>query len=269
MKPIVLPDSYNYIGVFLTLRCNLYCPYCINRQGDLNIPEEMPGERWVEALSRIQAREDLPITLQGGEPTVHRDFYYIARNLEGKKMDLLTNGKFSLDEFIEYVHSGVFNRNAPYASIRFSYHKGLNDIYLYDKLPRLKKAGYNVGVWGFDCNDNEEMKTFCKGCDVDFRVKEMLDQTHGTYKYPEAIDGIKKTVDCRPSELLISPNGDIYCCHANLYAGIGHIGHILDEEVRIQEDFSRCDHCGLCNPCDIKLKTNRLQESGHCSVEIR
>lgn len=30
MKEIIIPDSYNYIAVFLTLSCNYRCSYCIN-----------------------------------------------------------------------------------------------------------------------------------------------------------------------------------------------------------------------------------------------
>ena len=105
MNKIVLPKSYNYIGVFLTLRCNLNCSYCLNRQGEFDYDrEEMPGEYWLDALGRIETREDLPLSIQGGEPTIHRDFYDIFSNLYGKHMDLLTNGKFNVAEFMVYLN---------------------------------------------------------------------------------------------------------------------------------------------------------------------
>jgi MoaA/NifB/PqqE/SkfB family radical SAM enzyme len=31
MRPIVIPETHNYIAVFLSLACNLKCSYCINR----------------------------------------------------------------------------------------------------------------------------------------------------------------------------------------------------------------------------------------------
>lgn len=270
MEPIILPKNYNYIAAFLTLRCNMNCSYCINKQGEFDYDRpEMTGQEWLKAFGRIETREDLPITLQGGEPTIHRDFYEIVSNAYGKKMDLLTNGKFNLSQFMAYVHSGIFNRKAPYASIRFSHHKLLNDFYLFEKVCVLKNNGYHVGVWGFDTGDHEAMKQFCKENEIDFRVKQFLDKDHGTYKYPEAINGEKKEVECKPSELLIAPDGRLYRCHSDLYAGVNSYAHILDDKVELPDDFIKCDHCGFCNPCDIKLKTNRLQESGHCSVEIR
>ena len=74
-----LPESLNYIAVFLTLDCNLKCAYCINGEDlaqdrrPFGRPETtLTPEQWVRGLARIPYRADLPITLQGGEPTVYR-----------------------------------------------------------------------------------------------------------------------------------------------------------------------------------------------------
>ncbi len=42
----------------------------------------------------------------------------------------------------------------------------------------------------------------------------------------------------------------------------------MDENFELEERFRECDVFGHCNPCDVKLKTNRFQEFGHTSVEI-
>lgn len=240
----------------------------MNKQGKLVIPSEMSAPDWVTGLERIQTREDLPITFQGGEPTIHKGFYDIASNLNEKQLDLLTNGKFNRQIFMGRINYDIFKRKAPYACIRFSYHKGLNEEYLYDKIGIMQSEGYSVGVWGLDHVDNTDMQRFCKENNVDFRLKQFLDKEHGTYKYPDAVSGDLRQVLCKPSELLVNPSGNIYRCHADLYAERNHIGHILDDVIEFP-DYSPCDFYGECNPCDIKLKTNRLQESGHCSVTIK
>lgn len=269
MKSIILPVDYNYIGVFLTLRCNLNCDYCINKQSKLIVREELSGRDWIKGLSRIRTRSDLPITLQGGEPTLHKDFYAIAGYFEDTKhFDLLTNGSFDVDEFINWIMPDLFNRQAKYANIRFSYHKNMNATALAIKVWNLQKEGYSVGVWGLSNNDNREIKSLCAGLNIDFRVKEYLDKSHGTYKYPEGLSNKLKRVLCKPSELLIAPDGLIYRCHSDLYAARNPIGYILDKEIKFP-DYLLCDYFGDCNPCDLKLKTNRFQEYGHCSVEIK
>jgi hypothetical protein len=270
MKPIILPEHYNYIAVFLTLRCNFNCPYCINKQGDFKIPPEMSKDDWVKGLSRIQTREDLPITLQGGEPTLYPYFYPLANRLyqEGKHQDLLTNGDFPISDFLIGVNSEIFKREAPYASIRFSYHGG-DPLRLVNKVYHLQQHGYSVGIWGLSNQENKLVKHLCESLNVDFRVKQYLDEKHGTYKYPSAVgSSIGTHTHCKPSELLIAPDGFIYRCHADLYAARDSIGHILNEEIRFP-NFLPCDNFGQCNPCDIKLKTDRFQVGGHCSVEIK
>lgn len=229
----------------------------------------MRGREWIEGLSRIQTREDLPISLQGGEPTLHSYFYVLADALhrQGKKLDLLTNGMFDEKEFMKHISPEVFKRNAPYASIRFSAHKDSFTWELCRVVRELKKNNYSVGIWGLDNNDNKQVKELCEDYGIDFRMKEYLDKEHGTYKYKEAVNGLPKKVMCKTTELLIGPSGHIFRCHADLYANRNPISHILSES-DYGSVYRSCDNYGSCNPCDVKIKTNRLQEYGHTSVDI-
>ncbi len=276
---IILPKSYNYVGVFLCLRCNLNCSYCINRFGETKTDwKELSGDDWIKGLARIETREDLPITLQGGEPTMHKDFYGIVDILYyryGKDMDLLTNGLFDAEDFQCRVSPEAFKRNAKYASIRFSFHQNTNLMGLAIKIYDLKKENFSVGIWGLKHplmeKRNAEMKDLCKWLGIDYREKEFLDETYKEYKHPDAILGkrSRNLVMCRPSELLIAPNGDIFKCHSNLYSGFNPIANILDENIVIEDKFYPCGNYGLCNPCDVKIKTDRFQVNGHTSVEIK
>lgn len=278
MDKIILPENYNYVAAFLTLRCNMNCSYCINRQGEVQIHrDELSGKEWIAGLSRIETREDLPITIQGGEPTLHPDFYLIVNSLHamGKKLDLLTNGEFDYKDFMVKVSSDVFKRKAPYANIRFSFHKDSNMLDLIHTVFEMQENGYSVGIWGLSHPDmeyeNATMAKHCKELGIDFRIKEYLDETNGTYKYPNSMNGLKGiTVRCKPSELLISPEGFLFRCHSDLYANVSYYDYILSKGIiTLPEGFHECNRYGLCNPCDVKIKTNRLQEGGHTSVEIR
>lgn len=274
MNEIITPPGYNYIACFLTLRCNLNCSYCINKYEDFQPQEEMNTEDWIKGLSRIYTRQDLPVTLQGGEPTIYPGFYKIANALHfqhKKHLDLLTNGMFNLKEFTQEIPCTVFKRGAKYASIRFSYHTKMSPVALAMKVWELQNRDYEVGIWGLDISqrNNKAMKNFCDCLNLDFRVKEYLSDEDGTYKYPEAHTGkFRRQVWCKGSELIIGPSGHIFRCHADLYSNRNWIGHILDDYVVFPE-FEECENYGHCNPCDIKLKTNRLQEFGYCAVQIK
>lgn len=284
MKPIILPESYNYIGVFLTMRCNYKCSYCINRYGTTSNwkqSDELTGTEWVVALRRIQHSADLPITLSGGEPTLHKSFFYIAPTLyrSGHSLDLLTNGNWSTDSFMNYISHAVFKRNAPYASIRFSYHPGVTPWRdLVNKVIYMKKYGYHVGIWGVNHPEAkvtlDEIAATCRVVDVDFRLKDYLGmykgQLYGSYSDSTAVCGkrVNKKVKCKTTELLVGPNGDVFRCHHNLYARVNVIGNLLDPDFAVEDIYRECHDYGLCNPCDGKIKHNRYQVMGHCSVNV-
>ncbi len=278
MKNIELPVDYNYIGVFLTLGCNLSCSYCINHTVGLDPKRKhLNSEQWLIALSRLTNLRDVPITLQGGEPTIHPGFLDIMDKLN-KKVDLLTNLQFDIEKFVDKVPVEIFNRELPYPAIRVSYHPEqvkLNE--LKHKVIKLHELGYPIGVFSVEhpkyMKELHEAQSFFDSHQVIFKYKDLLAELNGKvfgeYKYPGACFSKElKSCMCKTSELLIAPDGSIYRCHHDLYNAKMPIGNILDPEFVIEDKFRECTYFGQCNPCDIKLKNNRYQEFGHCSVTI-
>ena len=195
----------------------------------------------------------------------------------------MTNLMFDIDAFIKNVPVWRFTRDAPYAAIRVSYHPGQNDIDdLIAKTKKMQKAGFRVGLYGIDHPDAQlrshilSTQERCLALGLDFRLKEFLGEhngnMYGTFKYDKCVAGqTLKQCECRTSEIIVDPEGYVYKCHADLYIGRSPIAHILDagfDENSIDE-FRDCLYYGTCNPCDVKVKTNRFQVFGHTSVEIR
>lgn len=283
LKPIVLPDSFNYIAAFLSFACMLRCSYCINHHGgDLVKKRWMSGEDWVRGLNRlVSPGNSIPITLQGGEPTVHKHFYQIVQGLKPQlSIDLLTNLEVNAEYFMNHIGPERIKRDAPYASIRVSYHRGQQDPDVLLKRVRLfLDKGYHVGVWAVDhpeyMDETREVQAKAQEMGIDFRLKEFLGpfngRNYGTMRYPEAVNApALRRCDCRTTEFLIDPGGHIFRCHSDLYAGRFPLGHILDAEPpKLLGQWVPCAVYGKCNSCDIKVKNNRFQEYGHSSVEIR
>lgn len=280
MQPIIIPDNYNYIAVFLTLSCNLSCSYCINRFDDFNYTKgHMSGDEWIHGLNRIVSRDDLPVTVGGGEPSLHPDFSSIINGISPDlNIDLLTNLEFDIDRFMAEVPAERIKRDAPYASIRISYHPETMTLEpLLKKVLKLLHANYSIGIWGvLHPNQIEEIlkaQAQCRSLGIDFRTKDFLgecnDEMHGTIRYPGSCDRtFTKKVKCQTTELIVGPTGHIYRCHSDLYEGRKPIGHLLDPDFQIDDHSRLCDCFGHCNPCDVKVKTNRFQIDGHTSVKI-
>jgi MoaA/NifB/PqqE/SkfB family radical SAM enzyme len=281
MREIELPKHFNYVAAFLTFACQLRCPYCINHHGgDLVKGRRMTGKEWIAGLNRLTLPPDLPVTLQGGEPSVHKDFYEIINGIKAElQIDLLTNLEFDVVEFAARVPPERMRRGALYANIRVSYHRGQSKLEeQLQKVAYLAKRGYSIGVWAVDHPEyhEETLEAQRKAWELglDFRLKEFLGPWKGTeygsMRYPNAVNsGSLRYCECRTSELLISPSGYIHRCHSDLYANRIPIGHIHDHESPLIGQDLPCAMYGRCNSCDIKVKTNRFQEGGHSSVQIR
>lgn len=283
LKRVKIPDSYNYIAVFLTLHCEVGCSYCINLHNkgqERSSKDFLSTKKWIEGLNRLESREGLPITLQGGEPGLHPGFIQIINNLrEDLEIDILTNLSFNVDEFITKVNPSKLNRESPYPNIRASYHPlSMNLKAIVSKALKLMEAGFSVGVYGLLHPEFEEeilkAKKKCLNLGIDFRTKEFLGEykgkLYGTYRYPGAINAKeRKNCLCRVSELIIGPNCDIYKCHHDLYKDFSPMDSLLNPDFEIEDRFRKCNQFGDCNPCDVKVKTNRFQVYGHTSVEIK
>jgi hypothetical protein len=277
------------VAFFLTLSCNLKCPYCINlhdnaARGGQTGRKILIAEDWIVAANRLVLRADLPLTLQGGEPTLYPGFYRFVNEVKPElKMDLMTNLMFDVDAFIRNVPVWRFTRKAPYAAIRVSYHPDQNDIDdLIAKTLKLQHAGFRIGLYGIEHPDPQlrahilTIQERCLALGLDFRLKEFLGEyngaMYGTFKYDGSVAAqTLLTCECRTTEIIVDPAGYVYKCHADLYAGRNPIAHILDADFNEDsiDQFRSCSYYGTCNPCDVKLKTNRFQIFGHTSVEIR
>jgi len=266
----------------LTLACNLRCRYCINYFGGGNFLRRkiITGGDWVKGLNRISCGRDMPVTLQGGEPSLHPDFIWIINHIKKDlNIDILTNLNFNVGTFIKDVDPLRLRREAPYPSIRVSYHPPYMDLkVLIAKVLKMQEAGFSIGIFGI-LHPTFKKRVLaaqqkCRGLGIDFRTKEFLGEykgrAYGTYVHPLAVASkVRRRCLCRTSEVIIGPEGNIYRCHFDLYNSRPPIGHILDNSFTVKDVFRKCDSFGECNPCDVKVKTNRFQIFGHSSVEIK
>lgn len=262
MTPLIPPPSLNYIGAFLTFDCNLNCSYCINdpeQRGDrktifltqksLYRMELSPAE-WAQALNRLPAREDLPVTFQGGEPTMYWAGDGLGLILDQTEIyaDLLTNFALKPEVFTRKLNGqqNKLKRASPYPPIRVSFHiKEMDRTWgdgfaeLVSRCEGLREHGFtvdpdpsvsNVGIYVVDHPENHVtryMQDYCKD-KVPFFMKDFLGvadgELHGQYGYPYSTDLISRGIhpttlncECRTTELLIDPLGFVWGCHFYLY----------------------------------------------------
>jgi len=146
------------------------------------------------------------------------------------------------------------------------------------RVKRLHDSGYQVGVWMVEVPEQmhifSEAKTQFQQAGIDFRGKELLGEhngkVYGHYTYEGAVGNeTMRSCMCRTNELLIAPDGSIHRCHSDIYNLRKGIGHVLDENFKLDRKFRSCNVLGSCSGCDLKKKFNRFQRPGHSAVEIK
>ncbi len=284
---IVVSESYDYIGIYLTNKCHLNCDYCITAHYGSGFQNEcieyLSPVQWIESLNRLVLPADVPITLQGGEPFLYKGIWEILEGLR-HKIDILTALPpfLTREHFLKLKTLQWNKRKAPYPTIRVSYHKGQHD---YRELIR-RIAGFNdilsIGLYCLEhpsCKEEEiaEVERLGKKFGVEVRRKQFLGcwngKLYGTFKYPDACTGKRNglSVKCRNTVVPVAPNGDVYRCHSDMYFRRQSlkIGSILDKGLEIKNKYYNCNNYGTCSECDVKIKTNRYQVYGYTSVDIK
>lgn len=237
LTPLAPHESLNYIGLFLTLECNLNCSYCINDPEQLgqrnllfpieskSVRKSLSPQEWVQALRRLPFRADLPVTLQGGEPMLYWGGKGLGQILPEVPhyFDLLTNFALKPEVFVRNLQGqqAKFQRPAPYPSIRVSYHademnrawNGRGFEELVDRCLALGSLGFDVspdkarsdvGIYMVEHPQNTitpEMRAACDGR-LPFEGKEFLgvedDELHGHYLYPHSTDLVSRGIHPTP-----------------------------------------------------------------------
>jgi len=286
LSELIIPPNTDYIGIYLTNRCFLKCSYCITNYNDQYINtgllNELKPSEWINALNRLKLPPGIPLTFQGGEPFMYKGIWEILENVH-HKIDILTAlpPHVKSEQFRQLSTLNWNKRDAPYPTIRVSFHKDQNDYKIL--IARIKELQefLNIGLYHIDHPAYpeviDEIREYAQRQGVEFRTKVFLGEWGGkvsaTYKYEDACDGRvrRKHVLCKNSVLPIGPDGFIYRCHSDLYAKRNDValGNIMDPDLRIEHKYRHCAYYGTCIPCDVKVKTNHLQIDGYTSVNIR
>ncbi len=286
LSAVRLPADTDYIGIYLTNKCFLNCPYCITNQANAFINartyRELSPEEWTAGLNRLTLPPDIPVTFEGGEPFLYKGIWTLLQGVR-HKIDILTAlpPQVTPERFKDLTTLEWNRRPSPYPTIRVSYHHGQNDYHeLIGRIRELQDV-VSIGLYHIEHPDypdlTEEIRKEAKQAGVTFRTKAFLGEwngkLYGQYKYPDACAGkpARPHVRCRNTVFPIAPNGDVYRCHSDLYTGYagGVTANLMDPDLKMEFCHRDCDHYGTCSPCDVKVKTNHLQQFGYTSIDVK
>jgi len=274
-----------YLGAFLTLSCNSQCKYCIQRMHSDEFLKVLPeyeknklsAAEWLGFLNRIQKFAQHPISIIGGEPTLHKDFLEIVNGLENFFVTVTTNLSSKLfDDVNKFVSSIKYKHNFR---LNTSFHPTLIDVDTFcSRIKQLRSSGiyvdqiamvdYPLGNFKFYYDEFVKRglvltpQTFLGKIDGTlFPSKDVSGVTNNIVEhgitdedlYKKGFSGNdRKAVLCNSKRFLISPNGNVYHCHYHLYSNRSPFMNIKNSTSSVvrEPDYILCEDFGYCNPCD-------------------
>lgn len=268
-RPFPLPTPEIHVWVaYLTARCNFACDYCIQKPkmvpGQRRKPwgryRELTGRQWVDAMNAFPVRPEHPLILTGGEPSLHKDFAFIASRLEGYDLDMTSNLTFDIDAFAREMRA----HGKTFKTSFHTYHpKFLAPEKWLDQAERLRDSGLveapvfsMVNLQRFPhFRDDEHDRNVQKLAQMADRrgLLYQFNEFRGTHMGEGFNREHKYRIDCTSAWVNIDPEGAVYNCQYHLTERKNAFGNITDIDAcrplpKMGEWFS-CTDFGYCDPC--------------------
>ncbi len=265
--PLPTTQIHNWV-CYLTARCNFACDYCIQKPG--MVPgqkrkpwgryQELSGRQWVEALNAFPVRPEHPLILTGGEPSLHKDFFFIASRLEGYDLDMTSNLTFDIDALAREMRA----HGKTFKTSFHTYHpKFITPEKWLDQAERLRDSGI-VDAPTFSMVNLKRFPHF-RDDEHDRNVQALVELANrrgllyqwNEFRGPHMGSPFDRTrtqsIDCTSAWVNVAPDGEIFNCQYHLTVRKNAFGNLTQiDACRPLPQFGTffgCGDFGMCDPC--------------------
>lgn len=276
-----LPTEEAHVWVaYLTARCNFSCDYCIQKPqlipGQRRKPwgryHELTGRQWVDALNAFPVRPEHPLILTGGEPSLHKDFAFVASRLDGYDLDMTSNLTFDIDALAAEMRA----HGKTFKTSFHTYHpKFIEPQRWLDQAERLRDSGIveqptfsMVNLQRFPhFRDDEHDRNLRKLLQLADRrgLVYQFNEFRGTHLGLPFQRDQRHAIDCTSAWVNIDPEGGIYNCQYHLTERKHAFGNVTTIDacrpLPRMGTFFACSDFGYCDPCH--------ENSGHGAFRDR
>ncbi len=265
--PLPTPEIHVWVA-YLTARCNFACDYCIQKPqivpGQRRKPwgkyAELTGRQWVDALNAFPVRPVHPLILTGGEPSLHKDFAFIASRLEGYELDMTSNLTFDIDAVAREMKA----HGKRFVTSFHTYHpKFITPEKWLDQAERLRDSGLvekptfsMVNLQRFPhFRDDEHDRNLAKLTELADRrgLIYQFNEFRGTHMGAPYERAQKHSIECTSAWVNIDPEGNVFNCQYHLTERKNAFGNITAIEackpLPAMGEFFACTDFGFCDPC--------------------
>ncbi|MDD3312389.1 glycosyltransferase [Pseudodesulfovibrio sp.] len=230
------------LRIYLTLACNLNCPYCVNEKtrGVDKRRKPATADAWAEAINR----EGRPVVFTGGEPFLFRDLPGLVNRIDPRlSVSVYTNLSLDVADQLR-----AMTREVRFYASWHAHQQPDRDIFLRNARTILDNPRLALTAHAIEAHENQ--RTLAS--DVDhFREQGLpIDVDVDQRDFEGCLRDAGRDALCRKRIHLIDPEGDRYQCVSRLMRRDRPMENIFSHPLREDICVDLCPDYGLCAPCD-------------------
>lgn len=250
--------------VYLTLLCNLDCPYCSDGLAYDKSKMQYEGLSGTQWISVINALPGEAVIFTGGEPTLHPDLPMIVNGIRQPNVRIYTNLSYNVQKVLDKITKPV--------SVWGSFHPNNSEVTLEKYMKKVKillehPIILDASIHAIIEKSNGEREDFDQfqkafneaGIHLQLDEDQFFANNYGS----QACDfNSKQTVQCTMNRMLVGPDGRRKICVSKM------VRRAQDADVALDDSLPMivCDEFGMCSPCDEVANIEFLEPQGQESV---
>lgn len=233
-----MPKYDNRIRIFLTLDCNLACPYCVNREfAPVAQYTPLPAVAWAKAINRIGRN----VIFTGGEPFIYPELIKLVNAISPNiGVRIYSNLTKDPTEFVERVTRSV-DFLGSYHPVSGSPDKVLTNIGILAR--RFSGRVHSISWTGHSL---AKARRVLKAAKWSFVVEGDQRVEHAAISNRAR----RRSVRCISRNVLVAPNGVRYPCVSALLRNTLAQENVITEPLKGADVDVRCPDYGHCAACD-------------------
>lgn len=259
-----------FIDFIITQKCTLRCTYCSQSKADAKVLNDAPREVIEGFFTMLQNLDrDFEITITGGEPLLHPDFFEILQRLKqlGFKVAIVSNFSFPVKKYTEIVDILGENLSFLMLSCHTSSAKNLDDyINRVLAVRSYTKSSTRMRVcaplWDGNMAQLEYLKNKLTGEQIEFEAQHIRIKNK-FISYSEQESEFLKLCNAAPNKDLatfgrlcnagclsavIYENGKVYRCYSSRHIKTHYLGNVAQGNIDFYKNALPCPLFGCTCP---------------------
>lgn len=249
-----------FIDFIITQKCTYRCEYCSQSKVQQNNYKEASKEtieNFLKFLDKIE--KDFEITITGGEAILHKDFYYLIKEVKNKgfNINLITNLSSEIEKYEKIFNIISDSLNRFDVSVHFDELSSFNQFI--DKLekiilikPKTAKITLNIPIFKLNNKKTEEIKIIediAKNNSIkcNFQHIRILnkfikykEEEQKYFKNEKVVKSYAKECYAGHYSAVIYEDGSVYRCYSSRFTKTNYLGNINDKGFELNKNTLPC-----------------------------